>query len=122
MKDDEENLFREAVKNVKPLKIKSKTIEIIGNKPKPIAKKFLEDEQKVLVDSLSDDYIYEDGDLENGLLFLRSGHSPDIIKKLKKGYWVVQGSIDLAWNDFPRSKIIYCKTIFKSVKKDILDV
>mgnify|MGYP006108663539 FL=1 len=95
MKDDEENLFREAVKNVKPLKIKSKTIEIIGNKPKPIAKKFLEDEQKVLVDSLSDDYIYEDGDLENGLLFLRSGHSPDIIKKLKKGYWVVQGSIDL---------------------------
>tara|TARA_B100000795_G_scaffold204577_1_gene158178 strand:- start:554 stop:1093 length:540 start_codon:yes stop_codon:yes gene_type:complete len=97
MKDDEENIFREAVKNVKPLKIKSQTIETASKqpKPKPIAKKFLEDERKVLLDSLSDDYIYEDVELEGGLLFLRAGHSPDIIKKLKKGYWVVQGSIDL---------------------------
>tara|TARA_B100000795_G_scaffold121027_1_gene90092 strand:+ start:750 stop:1289 length:540 start_codon:yes stop_codon:yes gene_type:complete len=97
MQDDEENLFKEAVRNVKPLKIKSKTIEAYSSepKPKPIAKKFIEDEKKVLLDSLSDDYIYEDGMLEDGLLFLRTGHSPDIIKKLKKGYWVVQGSIDL---------------------------
>ena len=97
MQDEEENIFREAVKNVKPLKIKSKTIEIVNNKPKPkpIAKKTLEDEREVLIDSLSDDYIYEDGELEDGLLFIRSGHSPDIIKKLKKGYWVIQGSIDL---------------------------
>ena len=97
MQDDEKNLFKEAVRNVKPLKIKSKTIEAQSSapKPKPIANKFLEDEKKVLLDSLSDDYIYEDGMLEDGLLFLSPGHSPDIIKKLKKGYWVVQGSIDL---------------------------
>jgi len=97
MQDDDKNLFQEVVKNVKPLKIKSKTIEPSANKPKPkpIAKKFLEDEKRVLLDSLSDDYIYEDGGLEDGLLFLRPGHSPDILKKLKKGYWVVQGSIDL---------------------------
>ena len=97
MQDDEKKLFKEAVKNVKPLKIKSKTIEayITEPKPKPIANKFLEDEKKVLLDSLSDDYIYEDGMLEDGLLFLSPGHSSDIIKKLKKGYWVVQGSIDL---------------------------
>ena len=97
MHNDDENIFQEAVKNVKPLKIKSKTIETASSKPKPkpIAKKFLEDEKRVLLDSLSDDYIYEDGELEDGLLFLRDGHSPDIIKKLKKGYWVVQGSIDL---------------------------
>lgn len=94
-KDDEENLFREAVKNVKPLKIKSQTIEKLSNKPKPIAKNFLEDEKKVLIDSLSDNYILDDTESEDGLLFLRPGHSPDILKKLKKGYWVVQGSIDL---------------------------
>ena len=95
--NDDENIFRKAVKNVNPLKVKSKTIEtaISKPKPKPIAKKFLEDEKKVLLDSLSDDYIYEDAELEDGLLFLRPGHSPDILKKLKKGYWVVQGSIDL---------------------------
>jgi DNA-nicking Smr family endonuclease len=97
MHNDDENLFRDAVKNVKPLKIKSKTFEEARSKPKPkpIAKKFLEDERKVLLDSISDDYIFEDMETEGGLLFLRSGHSPDILKKLKKGYWVVQGSIDL---------------------------
>ena len=97
MHKDDENLFREAVKNVKPLKIKSKTIEASASKPKPkpIAKKLLEDEKRVLLDSISDDYIYENIESEDELLYLRHGHSPDILNKLKKGYWVVQGSIDL---------------------------
>ncbi|MDC0183336.1 Smr/MutS family protein [Nitrosomonadales bacterium] len=95
--DNEKDLFREAVKNVKPLKIKSKTVDASSKKPKPkpIAKKSIDDEKQVLLDALSDDYIFEDVESEEGLLFLRSGHSPEILKKLKKGYWVVQGSIDL---------------------------
>ena len=95
MHNDDENLFREAVKNVKPLKIKSKTIEVAATKPNPIAKKLIEDEKRVLLDSISDDYVYENIESEDGLLYLRHGHSPDILNKLKKGYWVVQGSIDL---------------------------
>jgi DNA-nicking Smr family endonuclease len=95
MQDEDKNLFQKAVKNVKPLKIKSKTIEIPVSKPKPIAKKLIEDEERVLLDSISDDYIYENIDSGYGLLYLRHGHSPDILNKLKKGYWVVQGSIDL---------------------------
>ena len=95
--DNEKDLFREAVKNVKPLKIKSKTIDTSSKKPKPkpIAKKSIDDERQVLLDALSDEYIFDDVESEEGLLFLRSGHSPEILKKLKKGYWVVQGSIDL---------------------------
>jgi len=95
MQDEDKKLFQEAVKNVKPLKIKSKTIEVSVSKPKPIAKKLIEDEKKVLLDSISDDYIYDNIESEDGLLYLRHGHSPDILNKLKKGYWVVQGSIDL---------------------------
>ena len=95
MQDEDKKLFQEAVKNVKPLKIKSKTIEVSTSKPKPIAKKLIEDEKRVLLDSISDEYIYDNIDSEDGLLYLRNGHSPDILNKLKKGYWVVQGSIDL---------------------------
>ena len=86
MHNDDENLFREAVKNVKPLKIKSKTIEVAASKPKPkpIAKKLIEDEKRVLLDSISDDYVYENIESEDGLLYLRHGHSPDILNKLKK--------------------------------------
>ena len=72
--DNEKDLFREAVKNVKPLKIKSKTVDASSKKPKPkpIAKKSIDDERQVLLDALSDDYIFEDVESEEGLLFLRS--------------------------------------------------
>ena len=91
-KDDS---FLNAVKDVNPIKIKSKTIDVTTKKPKPIPRKLIEDESKVLVDSLSDEYMSSETDSDENLSYLRNGHSPDIVKKLKKGYWTVQGSIDL---------------------------
>ena len=36
-------------------------------------------------------------ELETGeeLLYLRDGHAPDILSKLRRGYWVIQEAIDL---------------------------
>ncbi|MDB2679528.1 Smr/MutS family protein [Methylophilaceae bacterium] len=93
--NDEEDIFRDAVKGVKPLKIKSPKIQKTVNKPKPIAKKFLEDEKKALLDTLSDDFITSENESGEELRYLKKGHSPDILNKLKKGYWVTQKSIDL---------------------------
>ena len=90
-----EDLFSQAVKDVRPLSQDDRAIHPV-QKPKPIPKQFLRDEQQALVDSLSDHYIpaYE---LETGeeLLYLRDGHSPDILSKLRRGKWVVQANIDL---------------------------
>lgn len=92
---DEAGLFLEAVKNVRPLTVKQRA-ELPIKKPKPIPIQFIRDEQQALRDSLSDHYIpaYE---LETGeeLLYLRSGHSPDILSKLRRGHWVIQAAIDL---------------------------
>jgi DNA-nicking Smr family endonuclease len=65
-------------------------------KPKPIPKQFILDEQQALADSLSDHYIPAH-ELETGeeLLYLRDGHSPDILSKLRRGHWVIQAAIDL---------------------------
>ena len=56
----------------------------------------MRDERQALVDSLSDHYLpaYE---IETGeeLLYLRTGHAPDILSKLRRGYWVIQAAIDL---------------------------
>ena len=87
--------FLDAVKDVNPLKVKSKTIHSTPTKPKPIPRKFIEDESKALLESLSDEYITPEIESDENNSFLRSGHSPDIIKRLKKGYWTVEGSIDL---------------------------
>ena len=92
--DDETLLFREAVKGARP--IKAERLHLKPPAPKPIPKQFIRDEQQALADSLSDDYIPAH-ELESGeeLLYLREGHSPDILSKLRRGHWVVQAAIDL---------------------------
>ena len=93
--DDSADLFSLAVQDVRPLSVPVRAVHQV-KKPKPIPKQFLRDEQQALVDSLSDHYIpaYE---LETGeeLLYLRDGHTPDILRKLRKGKWVVQAHVDL---------------------------
>ena len=91
---EDSSLFREAVKDVKPITATEKqTFKI---KPKPVPLQFIRDEQQALVDSLSDHYIPAH-ELETGeeLLYLRDGHSPDILRKLRRGHWVIQAKIDL---------------------------
>jgi DNA-nicking Smr family endonuclease len=89
-----ENIFLQAVKNTRPLNIDVPFTE--KTYPKPIAKQFIRDEQQALRDSLSDDF-YPAHELESGeeLLYLRTGQSPDVLSKLRRGFWVVQAQIDL---------------------------
>ncbi|KAF0844166.1 DNA-nicking Smr family endonuclease [Methylovorus glucosotrophus] len=92
--DDDELLFREAVKGARPLQ--SSKVTFTPPRPKPIPKQFIRDERQALIDSLSDHYIPAH-ELESGeeLLYLREGQSPAILSKLRRGHWVVQAGIDL---------------------------
>jgi DNA-nicking Smr family endonuclease len=92
--DNDVSLFRDAVKDVKPFT--ALPVDLFKLKPKPIPLQFIRDEQQALSDSLSDHYIPAH-ELETGeeLLYLRDGHSPDILSKLRRGKWVVQANIDL---------------------------
>ncbi len=89
-----ENIFLQAVKNARPLNVDVPHTE--KTYPKPIAKQFIRDEKQALRESLSDDF-YPAHELESGeeLLYLRSGQSPDVLSKLRRGFWVVQAQIDL---------------------------
>ncbi|MGQ0442462.1 MAG: Smr/MutS family protein [Methylophilaceae bacterium] len=93
--DDELRLFREAVKGARPLEAKGR-VQATPKKPKPIPKQFMRDEEQALADSLSDNYMPAH-EIESGeeLLYLREGHSPNILSKLRRGFWVVQAQIDL---------------------------
>lgn len=92
--DDDLELFRKAVKDAKPLR--PSRLHHPAPKPRPTPRQFLRDERQALIDSLSDDYIPAH-ELESGeeLLYLREGHAPDILSKLRRGHWVVQAAIDL---------------------------
>ncbi len=93
-KNTEENIFLAAVKNARPLNIDVPFTE--KTYPPPIAKQFIRDEKQALKDSLSDDF-YPLHELESGeeLLYLRTGQSPDVLSKLRRGFWVIQAKIDL---------------------------
>lgn len=92
--EDEAVLFHEAVKGARPLQ--QARAHFPTPKPRPTPQQFLRDERQALRDSLSDAYIPAH-EMESGeeLLYLRDGHSPDILRKLRRGHWVVQEQLDL---------------------------
>ena len=92
--ESNENMFLAAIKGARPLNIDVPFTEKIY--PKPIARQFMRDEKQALRDSLSDDYIPLHA-IESGeeLLYLRTGQSPDVLSKLRRGFWVIQAKIDL---------------------------
>ena len=111
------DLFKKEIGEVKPIKRKD-TVDTYSQtpKPKPIAKKFIEDEKKVLVDSISDNFESIDYFLaRDELFYIKKNHSPDIVKKLRNGSWVVEDSIDLHGLTSDEAKVAlvefisYCK-------------
>jgi DNA-nicking Smr family endonuclease len=94
LNNSDTSLFQTAVKNARPLNVDVPFTE--KTYPKPIARQFIRDEKQALRDSLSDDF-YPAHELESGeeLLYLRAGQSPDVLSKLRRGFWVIQAKIDL---------------------------
>jgi DNA-nicking Smr family endonuclease len=93
--EQDADLFREAVKDVKPLRYPDRVVHPVA-RPAPVPAQRLQDERKVLEDSLSDAAGVE-AELEAGeaVTFLRDGMSPQVLRRLRSGVWSVQQEIDL---------------------------
>ncbi len=91
--DNDKDLFQQAAGNVRP--IKQDRITPTPKRPKPIAKKTLEDDQQVMDSLLSDDW--DPGEVESGeeLLFLRPGIQKTVFRKLRTGKYTVEAELDL---------------------------
>lgn len=92
---DDAELLREALKDVAPLSDNGRA-SLPKIRPAPIPSQLIADERQALSDSLSDHVPIELA-LESGeeLNFLRDGHSQQILRKLRRGYWVIQDELDL---------------------------
>jgi DNA-nicking Smr family endonuclease len=95
---DETRLFREAVRDVKPLGRAAQPAEQPSSRrrrPRPAAKFSRADRLAVLEESLRDDAI--DPELASGeeLVFHRAGIQPGVLRRLHRGDYRVQGEIDL---------------------------
>ncbi|HJV85571.1 MAG TPA: Smr/MutS family protein [Noviherbaspirillum sp.] len=89
------DMFLRAVGNVAPLRPSGK-VESSTPRPPPIARQHLADEQAALEESLSDEFNVDTLlDTDHELSYARTGISGDILRKLRRGHWVIQGQLDL---------------------------
>jgi len=93
--EDEAALFRDAVRDATPLESSAR----VGSKtesPPPVPIQSLLDGHDALVESLAG-ALSLDQSMETGEepSYLRSGLARDVLRKLRRGHWVVQDIVDL---------------------------
>ena len=87
--------FRSMVGTVTPLAIKQRVEHDRPPHP-PIPRQRIEDDQQVLIASVSDEFeidtlLHTDAELS----FRRPGIGPDVLRRLRRGEWVIQDHLDL---------------------------
>ncbi|MEN9865258.1 MAG: hypothetical protein RL748_848 [Pseudomonadota bacterium] len=89
------NLFRNSIGDVQPMPPCDR-IEPFTPRPLPIARQHIADEQAALQESLSDEMDIESLlETDQALSFARDGVGLDVVRKLRKGHWVIQDQLDL---------------------------
>jgi DNA-nicking Smr family endonuclease len=89
-KDEE---FRRAVADAQPLEAPRKVVH--QRRPAPLPRQRLRDERAVLDESLGPVSIDDALDSGNELTYLADGLRRDVLRKLRRGHWVVEGELDL---------------------------
>jgi DNA-nicking Smr family endonuclease len=89
----EDDEFRRAVADAKPLVHRRKLVR--GKRPAPIARQRLLDERAALAESLGPVSLDDAVDSGDELAYLAEGLSRDLLRKLRRGHWVVEDELDL---------------------------
>ncbi|HYD96349.1 MAG TPA: Smr/MutS family protein [Noviherbaspirillum sp.] len=88
-------LFRRSIGDVTPIAPPDKA-ESKPAPPLPIPHQRLADEQAALEESLSDEFNVDTLlDTDHELSYARPGIGPEILRKLRRGEWVIQAQLDL---------------------------
>jgi DNA-nicking Smr family endonuclease len=91
---EESRVFRDAVKDVQPIRA-TKRIEPFRKLPPPFPAKRIEDEKAVLEELMRLALDGDDVEIEEDSSYLRPGLPRDILRKLRRTHWVIQDHLDL---------------------------
>ena len=94
-RDDAAELFRAAVRDVAPLPVSDRVLHA-PKRRRPLPFQTMRSEREALADSLRDRVAWDVG-VETGeeSIFVRAGISTQVLRKLRRGHWVIQDQIDL---------------------------
>ena len=91
----EEDLFKRAAGAVKPIR-QPPRVPLAAEQPAPIPVQQQLDDQRVLLESLSDEFDASTLlDVDDAMSFRRPGIGTDVTRKLRKGHWSIQRELDL---------------------------
>lgn len=93
----ERELFSRGVGPVRPLPERHRQRQVAApSRPPPLPVQQQRDEQAVMREALSDEFDVETLlDTDEALSYKRPGLGPDVVRKLRRGGWRLQGQIDL---------------------------
>ena len=115
----EANLFRTAIKDVKPLPDPNRKLHQ-GPKPPPVAIQRELDDEAVLFESISDEMDVERFlETDDKLSYRRNGVGLEALKKLRKGQWVVKAQLDLHGYRSDEARLAVGEFLRACVKQDI---
>ncbi|MEJ2173786.1 MAG: Smr/MutS family protein [bacterium] len=97
--------FRRAMADVRPIAPRARRrVALRRPAPPPVAKQRRRDERAVLGESISGpvslDHLLDSGE---ELSFLRHGLSRDVLRKLRRGHWVIESDLDLHGMNRPQA-------------------
>jgi DNA-nicking Smr family endonuclease len=91
----DQDLFVRAAGAVKPLR-EHKRVQLAPEQPAPIPFQQQLDDQRVLLEAISDEFDASTLlDVDDALSFRRPGIGTDVTRKLRKGHWSIQRELDL---------------------------
>ncbi|MEJ8567407.1 Smr/MutS family protein [Elongatibacter sediminis] len=111
-------LFREAMSDVRPLKPDNRHAAPV-KRPAPTPTQRRRDEARVLEELL--DPVTDPADLETGeeLLFLREGSPPRLLRRLRRGYFSIEDSIDLHHMDQQTARTVLAHFLTGALRRGL---
>lgn len=111
-------MFRHAVRDAHPIKRSNRSATTGATAPPPVPVQSLLDAHDALKESVSGRMDWEQM-METGeeLVFLRPGLSRDILRRLRRGHWVVQDHLDLHGMNTEQARHLLAQFLSASSKR-----
>jgi DNA-nicking Smr family endonuclease len=90
---EEDDEFRRAVAGAEPLSHPRRVVHL--RRPAPVPHQRIQDEQQALAESLGPVSLDDALDSGDELTYLADGLRRDVLRKLRRGHWVVEDELDL---------------------------
>ncbi|SAL09991.1 Smr/MutS family protein [Caballeronia humi] len=113
------DVFRRSIGEIEPLKTPPRTT-VTRVPPPPLPLQTRRDEEAVLQEALSDEYDPESLlDIDETLSYCRTGVSQEVVRKLRRGAWIVQAQLDLHGMRREEARDALAEFIRESVKRGL---